>query len=210
MSAPPRGPRGGRGGGPRGRGSGRGGASSNARGAKSSDGNESDSGRKSAQRGRGRGTLSQNQGRGIAQAFQAATRQQNAPRGGRGGSREGSRVTTPTPTQKTSNTNGHVASSGARAGETPEQRFQRVRSERNNARDEFQGGGNGKSTGSLGLLNAQTMVGLCQDMCPEYERARRIYQRDVWAPEKVRSGRTVLLNFVLAHANVIARRPLWV
>jgi hypothetical protein len=38
---------------------------------------------------------------------------------------------------------------------------------------------------SLGLSNASGMVGLCQDMCSEYERARRIFQRDIWGPEKV-------------------------
>ncbi|KAF2810929.1 uncharacterized protein BDZ99DRAFT_441571, partial [Mytilinidion resinicola] len=33
------------------------------------------------------------------------------------------------------------------------------------------------------LEDAITLVGECQDMCPEYERVQRIYQNDVWAHE---------------------------
>lgn len=188
MSTPPRGPRGGRG--PRARGGGRGGSSNTSR-PRNPDGNESDSSKGPASRGRGRGTSSQNHSRGIAQAFQNATRQQNVPRGGvraaRGG---GLRTTTPTPTpipMQMPNATANGASAftlNKNTGETPEQRFHRVRDERENGR---RNGGKGRYVpgSSLALANASGMVGLCQDMCPEYERARRIFQRDIWPPEKV-------------------------
>jgi nuclear mRNA export protein SAC3 len=35
------------------------------------------------------------------------------------------------------------------------------------------------------LTEAITLVGTCQDMCPEFERVTRIAQSDVWRPEYV-------------------------
>jgi hypothetical protein len=70
-------------------------------------------------------------------------------------------------------------------GETPEQRFHRVRDVREAGRSSSGRGSGYVSGSSLSLANAKGMVGICQDMCPEYERARRIFQRDVWAQEKV-------------------------
>lgn len=35
------------------------------------------------------------------------------------------------------------------------------------------------------LAEAVTPVGTCMDMCPEYERAERVVQRDVWTEERV-------------------------
>ncbi|KAF2086945.1 hypothetical protein K490DRAFT_1892, partial [Saccharata proteae CBS 121410] len=40
------------------------------------------------------------------------------------------------------------------------------------------------------LKDAITPVGTCQDMCSEFERVSRIYERDVWAPEHVRNRTT--------------------
>lgn len=174
MSAPPRGPRGGRG--PRARGGSRGGLSSRPRNA---DGNDSDSSRAPLSRGRGRGASSQSGNRGIAQAFQHATRQQSAPRGDARTPRGGGTTTTPTLSAS------FASPLSTSTGETPEQRFHRVRDVREAGRSSS-GRGNGYVSGSsLSLANAKGMVGICQDMCPEYERARRIFQRDVWAQEKV-------------------------
>ena len=201
MAAPPRGPRGGRG--PRGRGGARGGADRGGRGGgftsnagtRNADGNESDSLRPSSSRGRGRGAAFQSNGGrgGIAQVFQNATRQQGA-RGGKAPRGGGSRPSTPT-LGATAGEDVTPAFNKSRAGETPEQRFQRVREERERTRHVGERGLYVPGS-SLALTKASGMVGLCQDMCPEYERARRIFQRDVWGPEKVSSspGRT---SFVL-------------
>jgi hypothetical protein len=35
------------------------------------------------------------------------------------------------------------------------------------------------------LADAITLVGTCQDMCPEFERATRIGRKDVWTMENV-------------------------
>jgi hypothetical protein len=35
------------------------------------------------------------------------------------------------------------------------------------------------------LADAITIVGTCQDMCPEYERVTRMVQNDVWKQENV-------------------------
>jgi hypothetical protein len=35
------------------------------------------------------------------------------------------------------------------------------------------------------LADAITLVGTCQDMCPEYERVTRMVQNDVWNAEMV-------------------------
>jgi hypothetical protein len=35
------------------------------------------------------------------------------------------------------------------------------------------------------LSEAITLVGTCQDMCPEYERVTRMVQNDVWRAEYV-------------------------
>lgn len=176
MSAVPRGPRGGRG--PRNRGDGRGGA--NAARTKPLDGNESDASsaaRRTTSRGRGRGTNSQNNSRGIAQAFQQVTRQQSFSRGTktpRGGSRA------PTPT-----TNGFAVHN---KNETPEERWSRLKVRREAEREDAVKKGLMSGNLPLSLDHAITLVGTCQDMCAEFERARRIYQKDVWGPEMVRQA----------------------
>jgi hypothetical protein len=38
------------------------------------------------------------------------------------------------------------------------------------------------------LADAITIVGTCQDMCPEYERVTRMVQNDVWKQENVSNG----------------------
>jgi hypothetical protein len=177
MSAPPRGPRGGRG--PRVRGSGRGGANTSR--TRPSNGNESDtasSGRPLAARGRGRGTNSQNTSRGIAQAFQQVTRQQNGSRGSKN-PRGGSRATTPTPNGITSNFG------SKKSNETIEERFHRLRSRREDERQYAIKNGLMSGEEAVSLEHAVSMVGTCQDMCGEYERARRIYQREVPSSEMV-------------------------
>ena len=40
------------------------------------------------------------------------------------------------------------------------------------------------------LADAITLVGTCQDMCPEYERVRRVVQRDVWYHESKEGDRS--------------------
>lgn len=39
------------------------------------------------------------------------------------------------------------------------------------------------------ISEAITLIGTCQDMCPEYERVTRMVQNDVWAQEYVSSRR---------------------
>jgi hypothetical protein len=176
MSAPPQGPRGGRG--PRSRGGGRGGAHS-AR-TRPSDGNESDAGsttRRAGSRGRPRATNSQNDSKGIAQAFQQVTRQQNAPRGVKG-PRVGSRAATPS-------ANGPTTAVGQNNKETPEERWSRLRIRREDERHVAIRNGLMSGSGPRSLKYAITMVGTCQEMCAEFERAQRIYQKDVWRPEMV-------------------------
>ena len=189
MSAPPRGPRGG---GRGARGNSRGGRGSAPRSRSNNnntDGHESDSSRAPSSRGRGRGNNTQSSGRGFHQAIHNATKQQSstrggkAPRGSNTGGFGGPRPATPS----SGALFGGVGAVNKETGETPEQRFQRERDEREANR--YSGGAtfpDGYGPGSsLGLLNARGMVGTCQDMCSPYERARRIFQRDVWGPEKV-------------------------
>jgi hypothetical protein len=38
------------------------------------------------------------------------------------------------------------------------------------------------------LSEAITLVGTCEDMCPEYERVTRMVQNDVWNAEMVRTS----------------------
>lgn len=188
MSAVPRGPRGGRG--PRNRGGGRGGT--NAARTKPLDGNESDAGsaaRRTTSRGRGRGTSSQNSRGGIAQAFQQATRQQNSSRGTKT-PRGGSRAATPS-------TNGFATHN---KNETPEERWSRLKVRREAEREDAVKKGLMSGNLPLSLDHAITLVGTCQDMCAEFERARRIYQKDVWGPEMVRQA----LSYVFRDQMAIA------
>lgn len=198
MSAPPRGPRGGRGRGPRDRGGsrGRGGASGSSR-PQTNDGNESDSGGKPAQRGRGARGASQGLGRGFSHALSQATGQQNGSRGGKI-SKGGSRASTPTPAPKAATATASALKSSSGTGEFPpvttavpgedmQKRFERLTKERETmsslgAASDFSG-----ST-TLGMLKATSIVGHCQDKCSEWERAKRIYQRELFPQEKVRIG----------------------
>jgi len=42
--------------------------------------------------------------------------------------------------------------------------------------------------GQMRLADSVKLYGLCQEMCPEYERVRRIVELDVKAPECVSSA----------------------
>lgn len=40
----------------------------------------------------------------------------------------------------------------------------------------------------MNLKDAVDLRGICQDMCPEYERVRRIVEKDLKVPENVRTA----------------------
>ena len=44
---------------------------------------------------------------------------------------------------------------------------------------------------AINLSEAITLVGTCQDMCPESERITRAYQNSVWDEEKVRAHSSI-------------------
>lgn len=41
---------------------------------------------------------------------------------------------------------------------------------------------------AIALSQAITLVGTCQDMCPEHERVTRAMRNELWDPEKVGLG----------------------
>ena len=49
--------------------------------------------------------------------------------------------------------------------------------------------------GQMHLSDSVKLIGICTDMCPEYERVRRIVQMDVKAPECVRTCRPLPPRF---------------
>jgi len=53
--------------------------------------------------------------------------------------------------------------------------------------------------GQMRLADSVKLYGLCTDMCPEYERVRRIVEEDVKAPECVGA----LSRIVKVHANLV-------
>ncbi|KIW09368.1 uncharacterized protein PV09_00266 [Verruconis gallopava] len=178
MSAPARGARGARG--TRARGGSR--AGTNSSRSKASDGNDSDAGstaRKIVPRGRGRGATVQSTSRGIAQALQQVAKQQNASRGskttGRGSKAGASHL----------ERNAADLGSKSNSNETPDQRFQRLKAQREVERTQAQNKGLISGDKAVDLKNAVTIVGTCQEMCSEFERARRILQKDVAGPERI-------------------------
>jgi len=46
--------------------------------------------------------------------------------------------------------------------------------------------------GPMRLDQAVKRVGICMEMCPEYERVRRIVEEDLKAPEYVRIAQAIL------------------
>lgn len=46
--------------------------------------------------------------------------------------------------------------------------------------------------GQMRLSDSVKLHGICEDMCPEYERVRRIYEDDVMPPECVRVPQQVM------------------
>ncbi|KAE9985439.1 hypothetical protein EG327_004698 [Venturia inaequalis] len=171
MSTPLRSGRGGRGG--------RGGSKSSSR---STIGNEDESGgRASAGRGRANGFASDIK-RGINRTLQQGS---NAPRG--------PRKSTPNTYGKgggTSNGNSSPARNSSTSGSTSgsyEERFNKLKESRKREIDHAIA--NGLMDDPLHprkLSNAITVVGICQDLCPEFERMERITQNQRWAAELVR------------------------
>lgn len=61
-----------------------------------------------------------------------------------------------------------------------------IRKERPVQRQQFIKQGLMNPDGQMRLEDAVKLVGICTDMCPEFERVRRIYENDLKAPEYVR------------------------
>jgi hypothetical protein len=69
------------------------------------------------------------------------------------------------------------------------QRFEHIKAARDGWRQQFQAQGLMNPEGQMHLSDSVKLIGICTDMCPEYERVRRIVQMDVKAPECVRTRR---------------------
>ncbi|KAG9196050.1 hypothetical protein G6011_01171 [Alternaria panax] len=64
-----------------------------------------------------------------------------------------------------------------------QKRLQHIKAERPKIREKFVRDGLMNPEGQMRLVDSVKLYGLCQDMCPEYERVRRIVELDVKAPE---------------------------
>ncbi|CAN9399488.1 unnamed protein product [Alternaria alternata] len=64
-----------------------------------------------------------------------------------------------------------------------QKRLQHIKAERPKIREKFIRDGLMNPEGQMRLVDSVKLYGLCQEMCPEYERVRRIVELDVKAPE---------------------------
>ncbi|KAI4607265.1 hypothetical protein J4E83_009721 [Alternaria metachromatica] len=64
-----------------------------------------------------------------------------------------------------------------------QKRLQHIKAERPKIREKFVRDGLMNPEGQMRLIDSVKLYGLCQEMCPEYERVRRIVELDVKAPE---------------------------
>ncbi|KAH7348122.1 SAC3/GANP/Nin1/mts3/eIF-3 p25 family-domain-containing protein [Pyrenochaeta sp. MPI-SDFR-AT-0127] len=170
MSTPPRG---GRGGGDRGRG-GRGGSAPN---------------RGAGGRGRGNGPAQHNSDRPAQGLY---TPRGAGQRGQRGGALRGSANTRGARGNThgrggntnvfTSNTTG-AQNTTQYAPEDYKKRLERIKAARPLQREQFIQQGLMNPEGQMRLSDSVKLIGICTDMCPEFERVRRIVENDVKPPE---------------------------
>ncbi|KAL1793710.1 hypothetical protein ACET3X_008692 [Alternaria dauci] len=64
-----------------------------------------------------------------------------------------------------------------------QKRLQHIKAERPKIREKFIRDGLMNPEGQMRLVDSVKLYGLCEEMCPEYERVRRIVELDVKAPE---------------------------
>ncbi len=62
--------------------------------------------------------------------------------------------------------------------------------------------------GQMRLSDSVKLIGICTDMCPEFERVRRIVENDVKPPECVRSISFLRLLLILTYPDTRDRTPL--
>jgi hypothetical protein len=62
--------------------------------------------------------------------------------------------------------------------------------------------------GQMRLCDSVKMYGTCTDMCPEYERVRRIVEQDFKPPESVRTARTAAVHALLISIQTIETQHL--
>jgi hypothetical protein len=173
MSAPARGGRGGRGRG---------------KGPRSADATEN------SRRGRASLNMSNGIGRDLQKTLSrggATANLRQPPRGPRG-STANARISGSSPApSRPSLTNGGASPAGIPTPRrpvsgTPEERWAQLRKLREKEReDAMRDGYIVDPEKPRALSEAVTPVGRCPDMCPEFERASRIYQNEVWNAEKV-------------------------
>ncbi|KAL6702695.1 actin cytoskeleton and mitosis protein [Coniothyrium glycines] len=142
-------------------------------------------------RGRGSAGLAQSNGdrpaHGLYTRGQAAQRGQRAARGGaypRGGQQP--RGSAP---GRAGHRNLSAPSAMGSMNSTPhpahdyKKRLEHIKAVRPKLRQQFIENGQMNPEGQMRLSDSVKLVGICTDMCPEYERVRRIHEEDVKAPE---------------------------
>lgn len=65
-----------------------------------------------------------------------------------------------------------------------------IKAARPKLRQQFINEGRMNPEGQMRLSDSVKLYGICEDMCPEYERVRRIHEDDVLPPECVRDSIT--------------------